>query len=165
MASAAAVCSSADSWLERGAGHVLLCRPTGCQGVPLGAQGRLSSPTSEDALLASRSRLQSTSFKSCIGKASAAAVACSGPVPLPSPFASQQEQVHRLVWHSAPSHPEGHFKQRVCPSMPVHCRARHLIDDHVIFKLWSEGEFLWGAGDRPCIWKGLKRNRAVPVCL
>ena len=85
----------------------LLCRPTDCDGVLLGAQGRLSSPTSEDALLARRSRLQSTSPRSCIAGANAAAAACSGPVPLPSPFASQQEQVHRLVCISTISHSEG----------------------------------------------------------
>ena len=102
---------------------VLLCRPIGCSGVPLGAQGRLSSPTSEDALLASRSRLQSTSMAPCVARANANAVACSGPVPLPSPFASQQEQVHRLVWISTPLHCERCRGRKFCPSMPVLCRA------------------------------------------
>ena len=46
-------------------------------------------------------------MQSCVARANAAAVACSGPVPLPSPFASQQEQVHRLVWISHPLQSEG----------------------------------------------------------
>ena len=54
-----------------------------------------STATSQDALLAPRSRLQAGSVKPGTANPAtgAAVVVSSGPMPLPSPFASRQEQV------------------------------------------------------------------------
>ncbi|CAL5224403.1 g7085 [Coccomyxa viridis] len=62
------------------------------QGVSSPLRGS-SSPTSQDALLPPQNRQRASAFKPRVPKATAAgAIISSGPMPLPSPFASRQEQ-------------------------------------------------------------------------
>ena len=68
-----------------------------CRGSPASSNIPLRNPsisTSQDVLLAPRSNQQISRLKSCLAKTpGASAVVSSGPMPLPSPFASRQEQV------------------------------------------------------------------------
>jgi len=82
-----------------------------------------STTTSQDALLAPRSNQQISRLKSCLTKTpGASAVVSSGPMPLPSPFASRQEQVitiafcctASLCWDINMAQAKPHHRLRCC---------------------------------------------------
>ena len=98
---------------------------------------RGSSPTtSQDALLAPRSKQQISRLKSCLAKTPGApANVSSGPMPLPSPFASRQEQVITIAnayLMLCQEWPSGRDASGSASGIPHdHSRYGHL------FNLWS----------------------------